>query len=98
MGDFIISDVESLKRVTVLDALEAFVTVCQRRAELDNYAIDDMRHEFLDYLGVEMTDNYYPHWKRDVSPCIRNKCSSPATCCGCEEYTEWKKRTSVKGE
>lgn len=53
-GDFIISDEESQKQVNVLNALDAFVRVCQRRAELDNYAIDDMRHEFLDYLGVKL--------------------------------------------
>jgi hypothetical protein len=92
------SDEEGRKQVSTLNALEAFVIVCQRRAELDNYAIDDMRHEFLDYLGVEMTDNYYPHWKRDVSPCIRNKCQNPASCCGCEEYTEWKKKTNLRKE
>ena len=29
-----------------------------------------------------------------VSPCIRNKCLHPQSCCGCDEYYKWKKEKS----
>lgn len=32
-----------------------------------------------------------------VSPCIRNKCLHPQSCCGCDEYYKWKKENSNDG-
>lgn len=29
--------------------------------------------------------------RKTVSPCIRKGCESPASCCGCPEYDEWRK-------
>lgn len=35
-----------------------------------------------------------PEYPEDesVSPCIRKGCASPASCCGCPEYQEWKEK------
>ena len=35
-----------------------------------------------------------PEYPEDetASPCIRKKCASPASCCGCPEYDEWKEK------
>lgn len=28
--------------------------------------------------------------EKNLSPCVRKKCSDPASCCGCPEYFKWK--------
>ena len=42
------------------------------------------------YEFLEPTDD------SKVSPCIRNKCLNPSSCCGCDEYYKWKKESDAE--
>ncbi len=80
---------ESMYDGVIGDTPKCFIPSKAYQEKCNNKVIKELARSYsVEFLkaAVEYKIKHDPQ----VSPCIRKKCSSPETCCGCDDYERWK--------